>query len=51
MPHTQVTDKILVNGGGLASEDQLRRVLANISDITLVAVVSCMFLLLWCTVG
>jgi len=42
MPHIQVTDQMLVTGGGLASEDQLRRVLANISDITLVAVVSYM---------
>ena len=32
---------MLVSGGVVASEDQLRRVLANISDITLVAVVSC----------
>ena len=32
---------MLVSGGVVSSEDQLRRVLANISDITLVAVVSC----------
>ncbi|XP_065910335.1 uncharacterized protein [Dysidea avara] len=34
----KVIDQMLVSGGVVSSEDQLRRVLANISDITLVAV-------------